>query len=204
MSITKNPNEIELTIVAPPAPSLPLADDPAKLTFAPYKIGVESSGGKEYPALYITGTGVFFKKKTKDFITGASNDYTSKEDATEVDNPFFIRDHDISTRGVAAAQAQCGPDILLSMTVSEGVQFGSTIGAMFDYQSNKYRLSSIQFSDASVSITGKGCARFSDFDSIWSGKTFTNFTSVALDPSVAPTEALTFNEFSVIPLMEAQ
>lgn len=204
VSITENPNEIELTIVAPPAPSLPLADDPAELTFAPYKIGVESSGGEEYPALYITGTGVFFEKKTKDFITGASNDYTSKEDATEVDNPFFIRDHDISTRGVAAAQAQCGPDILLSMTVSEGVQFGSTIGAMFDYQSNKYRLSSIQFSDASVSITGKGCARFSNFDSIWSGKTFANFTSVALDPSVAPTEALTFNEFSVIPLMEAQ
>jgi len=204
VSITENPNEIELVIVAPPAPSLPTADDPAESTFAPYKIGVESAGGEDYPALYLTGTGVFFETKTKDFITGASEDYTSKDDATAVDNPFFIRDHDISTRGVAAAQAQCGPNIVLSMSVSEGVQFGSTIGAMFDYQSNKYRLSSIQFSDGNVSITGKGCARFSDFDSIWSSSTFADFTSVALDPATYPTEALTFNEFSVIPLMEAQ
>lgn len=204
VSITENPNEIELTIVAPPAPSLPLASNPSDVTYAPYKIGVETSGGEDYPALYLTGTGVFFEKKTKDFITGASNDYTSKEDATAVDNPFFIRDHDISTRGVAAAQAQCGPEISLSMSVSEGVQFGSTIGAMFDYESNKYRLSSIQFTDSTIAIAGKGCARFSDFEAIWDTLTFTNFTSVALDPSVAPNEALTFNEFSVIPLMEAQ
>lgn len=204
VSVTENPNEIELVIVAPPAPSLELADDPGVLTFAPYKIGVESSGTEEYPALYLTGTGVFFERETKDFITGASQDYTAKEDATEIDNPFFIRDHDISTRGVAAAQAECGPQIQLALSVDSGVQFGSTIGSMFDYESNKYRLSSIQFSDSDIAITATGCARFSDFNSIWSGKTFANFTSIALDPATYPNEALTFNEFSSIPLMEAQ
>ena len=75
---------------------------------------------------------------------------------------------------------------------------------MFNYESNKYRLSSIQFTDSTIAIAGKGCARFSDFEAIWNTLTFTDFTSVALDPSVAPNEALTFNEFSVIPLMEAQ
>lgn len=204
VSLTENPNEIELVIVAPPAPSLPTVDDPGAVTPAPYKIGVESSGEEDYPALYITGTGVFFERKTKSFITGASDTYTSKDSATDVDNPFITTDHNLSTRGVAAAQAQCGPEISLNMSVADGVAFGSTIGNVFNYESNKYRLSSIQFSDSSVSVTGVGCARFSDFNAKWTGKTFANFTSVAFDPAVLPNEALTFNEFSVIPLMEAQ
>jgi hypothetical protein len=204
VSITENPNEIELIIVAPPAPSLPTADDPTELTLAPYKIGVESSGDEDYPALYITGTGVFFERKTKSFITGASDEYTAKENATEIDNPFMTTDHNVSTRGVAAAQAQCGPQILLSFSVSNGVTFGDTIGNVFNYESNKYRLSSIQFSDSEISVDAIGCARISDFNSKWTGKTFTNFKSIALDPTLYPTQALTFNEFSVIPLMEAQ
>jgi len=204
VSITENPNEIELIIVAPPAPSLPTADDPTELTLAPYKIGVESSGDEDYPALYITGTGVFFERKTKSFITGASDEYTAKENATEIDNPFMTTDHNVSTRGVAAAQAQCGPQILLSFSVSNGVTFGDTIGNVFNYESNKYRLSSIQFSDSEVAVDAIGCARISDFNSKWTGKTFTNFKSIALDPTLYPTQALTFNEFSVIPLMEAQ
>lgn len=204
VSITENPNEIELVIVAPPAPSLQTADNPTIFTSAPYKIGVESSGNQEYPALYLTGTGVFFEKKVKSFITGASNDYTAKQNATEIDNPFLITDHNVSTRGVAAAQAQCGPQITLNMSVDSGVQFGNTIGKVFSYESNKYRLSSIQFSDSSTSIIGVGCAKISDFNAKWTGKTFTNFKSIALDPAIYPTQALTFNEFSVIPLMEAQ
>lgn len=204
VSLTENPNEIELVIVAPPAPSLPTADDPAQATLAPYKIGVESSGEEEYPALYITGTGVFFEKKSKTFITGASSEYTAKQNATEIDNPFLVSDHDISTRGVAAAQAQCGPKITLNMTVAGGVTFGNSIGSVFNYESNKYRLSSIQFSESNATIDAVGCARFSDFNAKWSGKTFTNFKSIALDPTLYPTQALKFNEFSVIPLMEAQ
>ena len=200
VSITENPNEIELVIVAPPATELPTADDPAQVTLAPYKIGVESSGGEDYPALYITGTGVFFEVTSKRFITGASDEYTATETAVDVDNPFFIRDSDVAIRGVAAAQRQCGPNIGLSMSVDSGVQFGSTIGSLFDYESNKYRLSSIQFSDSSVSIAGVGCARVSDFNAIWTGSTFANFNTKVTSPD----GTLSFNEFSIIPLMEAQ
>lgn len=202
--LTENPNEIELIIVAPPAPSLPLADDPSKFTLAPYKIGVESSGLAEYPAIYITGTGVFFENKDRTFYSGASDQYTTKDEGVEIDNPFLIRDSDTFIRGVAAAQAQCGPAIELRMSVSEGLQFGSDIGSVIDYQHNKYRISSIEFSPDELNFAAKGCARFSDFNPIWSGKTFANFTSVAFNPAVLPEEALSFNEFSSIPLMEAQ
>lgn len=203
VALTENPNEIEITIVAPPAPSLTLADDPAELTYAPYKVGVESSGGTEYPALYITGTGVFFETKTKTFLTGASNDYTADEKSAEVDNPFITKDIDQASRGLAAAQANCGPDIQLSMTLADGLQFGGSIGSVITYGTNKYRITSISFSDDVPSITAKGCASFSDFEDIWSGLDFNDFTSVALDPSVAPDDAMKFNEFSVTPLMES-
>jgi hypothetical protein len=202
VKITENPNEIEVVIVAPPAPSLELADDPAELTFAPYKIGVESSGEEDYPAFYISGTGVFFEKKTKRFITGASDDYTAEDTATEVDNPFITSKFNQSTRGVAAAQANCGPEIDLSITVDGGLQFGATIGSKVLHQSAIYRISSISFSDSEPSFTAKNCTNFSDFNSIWATATFANFTATALDPATYPNEALTFNEFSVVPLME--
>lgn len=201
--LTENPNEIEVIIVAPPAPSLNLADNPSELTFAPYKIGVESSGDEDYPALYISGTGVFFEKETRIFLTGASDTYTAEDSAVEIDNPFITTKFNQMTRGVAAAQANCGPEISLSITLDDGVQFGSSVGSIIKYGSNKYRIKQIQFSDNEPTLVAKGCATFADFEEIWGTSTIADFNSTALDPATYPNEAMTFNEFSITPLMEA-
>lgn len=203
VSITENPNEIELVIVAPPATELPTAQNPARVTLGPYKIGTETADGEDYPALYIVGTGVFYEEKTKVFGTGASQDFTSEEDSANITNPFFVDKFDVSCRGVAAAQAACGPTIGLSITVADGVQFADSIGKIFYDGSNKYRISSVSFSSENASIQAEACANFTDFTNIWTGKTFNDFTARAGDQATYPDEAMKFNEFSVIPLMEA-
>jgi len=203
VSLTENPNEIELVIVAPPATELPTAADPAVVTLGPYKIGTESSGGEDYPALYITGTGVFFEKSSKTFDTGASAEFTSDDASSEIDNPFFNTAFNLSTRGVAAAQAVCGPKIELTMTVADGVQFGTSVGSLFLDGNNKYRIESIAFSQDSASITASACASFTDFQNIWSGQDFDAFSVAAGTNAVNGSQAMKFNEFTVIPLMES-
>lgn len=202
VALTENPSEIEITITAPPAVTLPHADD-ADLGYAPYKIGVESSGDADYPALYIVGTGVFFKKTEHQFFTGASDSFTPQDSVTSIDNPFITNRKDLSIRGVAAAQAVCGPKVTLSEERFGEISFGSTIGQMFEAKSNKFRISSISHSASSSSITAKPCASFADFDMLWSGKTFNDFKSIALDPVTYPDDTLKFNEFTIIPLMES-
>jgi len=82
VTLTENPNEIEITIIAPASVTMPTAADPLEVTPAPYKIGIETSGEADYPALYIVGTGVFFDKTSKVFPTGASDSYTSQDSAS--------------------------------------------------------------------------------------------------------------------------
>lgn len=203
VSLTENPNEIELTIIAPAALNLPQVIDPNKLGYAPYKIGIETSGDTDYPALYITGTGVFYDKQDVTFLTGASDEYTSKASAMQIDNPFISTKHDLYTRGIAAAQAACGPKITLTETLDYGISFGETPGVLRSYQANKYRVSSISYSPNSATMTAVSSAQFGDFDAKWTTKTFDNFTDKVLDPTTNPDTALKFNEFTIIPLMES-
>jgi hypothetical protein len=202
VTLTENPNEIEITIIAPPADTLPHADN-AEAGYAPYKVGIEQADGAEYPALYVVGTGVFFDKTEHTFGTGASEEFTSKDSATTIDNPFITNLSNMSIRGVAAGQALCGPTITLSEKYPTGAVFGETLGGIVTRGSNKYRITSVGYTAESATITGKPCASFSDFEAIWNGLDFDQFTATALDPNVYPTEALKFNEFSVIPLMES-
>lgn len=203
VSLTENPYEIEITVVAPAAVALPTVDNPSQLTYAPYKIGVESSGETDYPALYIVGTGVFFEKSIKTFETGADNDYTSKDSDRTIDNIFITNDFNLNTRGLAAAQEICGPNILLSQTISDPVQFGYANGSTQTVKSNKFRTVSASYGPSAVSITARPCADFTDFNPIWADKDFSDFTDLAFDPAEQPSSALKFNEFSVIPLMGA-
>jgi hypothetical protein len=202
VALTENPNEIEITITAPPATFLTHASD-TDAGYAPYKVGVEEADGTQYPALYIVGTGVFFKKTEHTFLTGSSDALTSKDAAPAIDNPFITNLKDMSIRGVAAAQALCGPTITLSEERPIGAQFGATLGNVLTKDSNRYRLTSISYTPESISFTGKPYASVSDFNAKWAGLDFSDFTNTALDPATYPTEALKFNEFSVIPLMES-
>jgi hypothetical protein len=203
VALTDVPDEIEITVVAPPALSLPLNDDANKNTYGPYKIGVESSGGTDYPALWLTGTGVFYEKKTMSFITGAGDSVTAKNNGPTIDNIFINTASKASTIGVVAAQALCGPDISISIGIADTPQFGALTGATYKVNSNEFRIISVEHSYDKVSVVGKMTAQFSDFNSKWTSKTFTNFTSIALNGSSYPNDALRFNEFTVIPLMES-
>lgn len=205
VSLTEVPDEIEISLIAPPAVFLPVAGaiDPEDVTYAPYKIGVETAGDIDYPALYIVGTGVFFKKTSKVFSTGASGDYTAKETAMGVDNLFITNKLNQSMRGIAAAQANCGPKIILNQNVTSQDSFGVTPGKIQTVKNNKFRISSVSLGPAATSLISTASTQFSDFDSLWTSKTFANFTTAAFNPATNPLNALKFNEFTVIPLLEA-
>jgi hypothetical protein len=199
VALTENPNEIEITIVAPDSVTMPTADNPTtEVTNAPYKIGSELG---LYPAIWLTGTGVFFNKQKKTFLTGASDLYTSEDEAATIDNPFITNLHDLSNRGVAAAQAYCGPSVTVTRSVVNGTQFGATPGSTERIGSNRYRYESASYSPDGVQLTGKSYATITDFNEKWVDKTFDDFNAVALEAPSA--QALKFNEFTVIPLMES-
>lgn len=205
VALTDNPNEIEITIVAPAVPSLQHVGttDPASVGYSPYKIGIEIADGTEYPALYITGDGVFYNKTLTEIGTGAAPSFTSVASTTTIDNPFITNSRDMYNRGIAAAQAACGPKVSINETVAEIQPFGSTPGKLRKVGSNEYRITSVNYSVESTTVSGDASVPFSKFDTKWTGKTFADFTGVALDPTTYPDDTLKFNEFTVIPLMEA-
>ena len=194
--------EVELVITAPKLTGLPKAADTNAIAFAPYKIGVESSGEADYPALWLTGTGVFYEKKSKLFLTGSSDEYTSRAEGPTIDNIFITNDFTASSRGVAAAQANCGPKINLNQQVHKGFAFGD-VGAMQVIGLNQYRINSANFSDSSVSLTSEASLELSQWNEIWTGLTFEDFNNTVLDPALFPDAALKFNEFTVIPRIGA-
>lgn len=202
VSLTENPNEIEVTVVAPPVDEIAAAA--GGTTLAPYKVGVESAGNVSYPALWITGSGVFYKEKISTFLTGAPTAYAPEINAPSVVNPFIISKLDLYTRANAAAQWNCGPSVKLSISNPVDCAFGETIGSMFYYQDNKYRVESVSFSASGTNLTATAVAPISEFNSKWTGKTFADFTNFAFDGDAQPDNFLSFNEFSIIPLAEAQ
>jgi hypothetical protein len=62
----------------------------------------------------------------------------------------------------------------------------------------------VQYSQDNTSVTGAAMSTFADFEAKWSGLTFANFTSTALDPQYFASDALKFNEFTIIPLMDPE
>jgi len=193
VALTENPNEIKITVTAPKASELP-KENGVGITLAPYKIGIESAGsGFEYPAIFIVGSGVFYKKTKTSFPTGANPNVSTKPDAPEVDNIFITDNFTLANAGLSAAQAACGPAVTVSGSSASGFTFGSSIGSSFNSNSNRFRLNSISFSESDISWDAKAMTTFSNFNSVNSGKTFTQFSSVL--PSTA-----NFTDFSIIPL----
>jgi hypothetical protein len=205
ITLTENPGEIEITIVAPVVDELTKVD--SGIAYAPYKIGTEVADDAEYPAFWITGTGVFFDKRLSKFLTGAPDAYAAKDEAPTIDNPFITTVEALASRGTVAAQSICGPVITVSTGAATADGFGQAIGLTQNFESNKFRIESANYTESNVSMTGATCAVASDFDVIWTGKTFADFTAIAIDGSeLAPyaDQALKFNEFTVIPLMRAE
>lgn len=204
VSLTENPLEIEVTVIAPPKNGLENINGGGQLSFEPYKIGIETSGSIDYPAIYITGTGVFYNKTLKRIKTGAPSEYAPRQAAATIDNPFITNANSLYTRGVAAAQVACGPNVTLNESTSTIENFGETPGKLRTVESNKYRIQSVNYAVDSTSIVASPSASFADFEVKWDGLTFEDFTNTALDPAEFPLEAMKFNEFTVIPLMNAE
>jgi hypothetical protein len=193
VELTENPNEIKITITAPKDEGL-AKEQGVGLSLAPYKIGIESAGsGFEYPAIFIVGSGVFYKKTKHTFPTGANPNTTTKPEAAEVDNIFITDSSTLANAGLAAAQATCGPGVTVNGSSASGLSFGSSIGSSFNTNSNRFRLDSIAFSEDGITWDGKAVATFGNFNSVNSGKTFTQFSAVL--PSTG-----SFTDFSIIPL----
>jgi hypothetical protein len=198
VSLTENPNEIEIKITAPQASQLQQAGDPNAYSLAPYKIGVESSGGVDYPAFYITGTGVFFTRFTQAFQTGAADDYTASLEDTAIDSMFITSRMELASRGLAAAQAIAGPSVNVQISNPVDILMNSTIGSVIEYDRSKYRIDTATFSANDKSVTGVSISPFPDFNAIWEGKTFADFTSTM--GTAGDTDSISFNEFTIIPL----
>lgn len=189
------PGEIELVITAPKFTNLPQSANPNEAVYSPYKIGVESSGEAEYPALWLTGTGVFYEKKEKLFLTGSSDEYTSKTEGPTIDNIFITNAHNLSSRGVAAAQANCGPKITVNQSIPSGFLFSDDIGSVQTIGLNKYRINSASFSESSVNLVSSTYFTIDEWNDTWAGQDFADFNTT--------TDGLKFNEFSIVPRIGA-
>ena len=198
VSLTGNPNEIEIKITAPQASQLEQAGVPGAYSLAPYKIGTESSGGTDYPAMYITGTGVFFKRFTQAFYTGAADEYTASLEDTAIDSPFITTRMELASRGIAAAQAIAGPSVKVNISNPSDIVMNTTIGSVIEHDRSKYRIESASFSASEKTATGTSVSPVPEFNTIWTGKTFANFTSTM--GTTSDVESISFNEFTIIPL----
>ena len=203
VTLTENPNEIEITVVAPGNNSIAQAVG-AAVGYAPYKVGVEVADGSEYPALYITGDGVFYNKVAHTIYTGADTDTGIEASAPTIDNIFITNTRSLYTRGMVAAQTICGPLVSLNESVATIQEFGSTPGKLRLVESNKYRISNVSYSAEGTDVASLSSAMFSDFNAKWTGLDFADFTNTALSGTTFPNEAIKFNEFTVIPLMDAE
>jgi hypothetical protein len=117
-----------------------------------------------------------------------------------VDNLFITNTSSLYTRGVAAAQAICGPKVTLTEDTSEVQLFGETPGSLRFVENNKYRIESVNYRVDGTGITATPCADFDDFNAIWTGLTIDDFDETVMKPEDFPEECMKFNEFTIIPL----
>lgn len=179
VALTENPNEIEISIVGANYPEL-----------EPFKIGVESSGGEDYPAFYLRGTGVFFDKSNQRVYTGAPD--SEVQESTLIDNPFITSDEIFWHAAGRIAKELCGPTFTVNQTIPSGLDFGTTVGSIITAFDSKFRIDKASYNQSGVSVEGQSYVKFSDFNSTWSGDTFEDFNTAMA--------GIRFNEFSVIAL----
>lgn len=192
--LTENFDEIEVRITAPPSVQMPTAEgELEEVTFGPYKIGVESSGDTDYPAIYIVGTGVFFEKTSAKFVTGASEDYVADISSPSIDNPFITSKRIQVDRGVAAAQAIMGPKMEISGSLATGVSFGDDLGSIFTDYDGKFRVTNFSYNNSNVSFNARKFITIADFNAAWSGATIADFNTT--------NSGLSFDEFATVPLV---
>lgn len=160
--------------------------------------------GDQTPALMIVGTGVLTKTTEYLFPTGSDE---GDEEKTYPYNPFVTSKDYLYSSAARSAQKLSGPNVIISASTDEideadGQEFGFALGAIIDWNNSKYRITSANYSYGSVGIDASQYVTFSNFNETWIGLGFDEFTDIMFDPETNPDEAMTFNDFAIIPLME--
>lgn len=138
----------------------------------PYSLSV-SDGSTSYPALSITGSGVFTNPVVLNLLTGSDPAKTPVEIAQSIDN-FAIRTLEQAyDRGIWASVIASGPVLTLSCTVptSQISEYGLGQGSLVSYKESKYRVTTAVIGSVWTTLTATRHTTVADFDAVWSGRT---------------------------------
>jgi hypothetical protein len=190
--VEKNPdNPFELNIKV---------TGPKEATNAPWTI--EFSSGN--PALMITGTGVKVDSSIHIFNTGSVE---GNEGVSFPLNPFAINKKYLYDSAFKSAQKLSGPNVIIDLSTdmvdeADNQEFGFLPGAIFNWNDSTYRVESVSYDYGNIGITAVQYVTFAQFNTLWSGLTYGDFTDTMFNPATNPTEAMSFSDFAIIPLME--
>jgi hypothetical protein len=173
---------------------------PKEATNAPWS--VEFSSGN--PALMITGNGVKVDRSVHVFNTGSVQGNESVDYSI---NPFLINKKYLYESAFKSAQKLSGPNVIINLSTdmvdeADNQEFGFLPGAIFKWDNSTYRVESVSYDYGKISITAVQYVTFGEFNTLWSGLTYEDFTDTMFDPATNPNEAMSFSDFAIIPLME--
>lgn len=159
---------------------------------APYRI-VEYSG-KDVPAMYITGTGVFVDKQTITIETGTSAEQTSRESASAIDNIFISDNSQAHDRGSEAGGFYTGPNVSISFSIgfdpdANGQEFGNIAGRRIYAKDGIYRVTSATITPGGIQGEAAMDVTFDDLSDLFA-TTFNEFN--------ATYDTLTFDQFNAL------
>lgn len=142
----------------PDVPGVPSTDqtDPNQasttLSFDSYKVGLEMFNGVEKPALYITGTGVWFDKQMSTVSTGLS---TTNAVGVTIDNPFITTSSDVTYKGNLARDAYKYPVATMNQTVAINDSFGDLIGKTQVVDGATFRIETAAYTPTDINLTSR-------------------------------------------------
>lgn len=175
------PNAIDIKLTGPTSndgvfnetPSVTPGGTPTPALYpGPYKVAY-SSGGTDYAALSIIGSGVKTNKATLKLLTAADPNKVSQETAKTITNVFIVNQEQAYDRGINAAIDASGPRVNISATIPVSAlnSFGLTAGSRVFYRDSIYRINDATIGNLGVSFNASRHVTVEDFDNLWAGKT---------------------------------
>lgn len=175
------PNAIDIKLTGPTStdgvfnetPPVPPATSPTPAQYpGPYKVAY-SSGGTDYAALSIVGSGIKTTTATLKLLTAADPNKVSQETAKTITNPFIVTEEQAYDRGINAAIDASGPRVSLSASIPVSAinSFGLVAGSLVRYRDSIYRINDVTIGNLVVSFNASRHVTVEDFDAVWAGKT---------------------------------
>lgn len=193
LELTDDPYEIKMTIIGPNTS----ATTPWALAFS-----------SKDPALGIVASGTVVEAEVIETHTGIVDDSVDDSESTDyTENPFMVTTSYARDLIYRTNQRVAGPNVKIGISTNAvdeagSEEFGYLPGAIFSWEGSKYRIIDVEYSYGAINITAEQYVTFADFNTLWAGKTFDDFTDAMFTPTSAPDEFMTHNDFATIPLME--